>query len=78
MGRTISSFRIALAMEKEDWKPIFRNALAKKDRKKFFDEMFDISRLYIAAYALIRYEEGLHTNVMSSILLPYNYKQLTK
>ena len=28
------------------------------------------------AYALIRYEEGLHTNVMSSILLLYNYKQL--
>jgi predicted YcjX-like family ATPase len=35
MGRTIPSFRIALAMEKEEWKPIFRNALAKKDRKKF-------------------------------------------
>jgi hypothetical protein len=34
MGRTIPSFRIALAMEKEDWKP-FHNALDKKDRKKF-------------------------------------------
>jgi hypothetical protein len=37
MGRTIPSFRIAFAMEKEDWKP-FRNALDKKDRKEF-DEM---------------------------------------
>jgi hypothetical protein len=34
MGRTIPSFRIALAMEKEEWKP-FRNALDKSDRKKF-------------------------------------------
>jgi hypothetical protein len=41
MGRTISSFRMVLALEKEDWKP-FRNALDKKDRKKF-DDMFDIS-----------------------------------
>ena len=39
MGRTIPSFRIALAMEKEDWKP-FRNALDKKDRKEF-DEMWE-------------------------------------
>jgi hypothetical protein len=38
MGRTISSFRIALTMEKEEWKP-YRNALDKLDRKKF-DEMF--------------------------------------
>jgi preprotein translocase subunit SecF len=29
MGRTIPSFRIALAMEKEEWKP-FHNALDKK------------------------------------------------
>jgi len=28
------SFRTALAMEKEEWKP-FRNALSKSDRKKF-------------------------------------------
>lgn len=47
MGRTIPSFRIALAMEKEEWKP-FRNALDKSDRKKF-DEMWDIPRWYISA-----------------------------
>jgi hypothetical protein len=29
----IPSFRIALAMEKKEWKP-FRNALDKKDRKE--------------------------------------------
>jgi hypothetical protein len=34
-------------MQKEEWKP-FRNALGKKERKKF-DEMFDIPRLYITA-----------------------------
>jgi hypothetical protein len=48
MGRTIPSFRIALAMEKEaEWKKLFYNALDKSDRKKF-DEMFDIPRLYIS------------------------------
>jgi hypothetical protein len=37
MGRTIPSFRIALAMEEEEpeWKKPFRNALDKSDRKKF-------------------------------------------
>jgi hypothetical protein len=43
MGRTIPSFRIALAIEKEEWKP-FGNALDKSERKKF-DKMFDISGL---------------------------------
>jgi hypothetical protein len=47
MGRTIPSFRITLAMEKEEWKP-FRNALDKKERKEF-DEMWVIPRLYITA-----------------------------
>jgi len=36
-GQNIPSFRIALTIEKEEWKP-FRNALDKSDRKKF-DEM---------------------------------------
>jgi hypothetical protein len=36
MGRTISSFRIALAMEKEDWRP-FGNA-SDKSIEKNFDE----------------------------------------
>ena len=40
MGRTISSFRIVLGMEKAEWKP-FRNALDKSD-KKHFDDIWDI------------------------------------
>jgi hypothetical protein len=35
-GRTIPSLRIALAMEKADWTPPFRNALDKLDRKRSF------------------------------------------
>lgn len=55
MDRTIPSFRIVLAMEKDDWKP-FRNALDKKDRKKFDEMMFDPPRLYISlACSLIPY-----------------------
>ena len=46
MGRTKSSFRIALAMEKEEWKP-FRNALDKSEERKKFDEMWDLSIFYI-------------------------------
>jgi hypothetical protein len=34
MDRTIPSFRIALDLEEQDWKP-FRNALDKPDRRKF-------------------------------------------
>ena len=47
MGRTIPSFRIVLAEEKQEWKP-FRDALDKSERKKF-DEMWDIPRLYVSA-----------------------------
>jgi hypothetical protein len=39
MSRTIPSFRIALEMEKTEWRP-FRNALDKEERKEA-DEMFD-------------------------------------
>src|SRR5215211_8917232 len=47
MGRTVPSFRIALADEKAEWRP-FRNALDKSERKAF-DEMWDIPRLYLTA-----------------------------
>ncbi|MDQ3837589.1 MAG: hypothetical protein M3270_11765 [Thermoproteota archaeon] len=47
MGRTVPSFRNALAEEKQEWKP-FRNALDKSE-KKVFDEMWDIPKLYIMA-----------------------------
>ena len=47
MYRTIHSFEIVLAEEKQDWKP-FRNALDKCELKKF-DEMLDIPRLHVAS-----------------------------
>jgi hypothetical protein len=74
MGRTIPSFRIALAMEKEDWKP-FRNALSKSDRKKF-DEMFDILRFYISAYSYSVQYVRLHPILMSILFHPH--KELTE
>jgi len=74
MGRTIPSFRIALEMEKEDWKS-FRNALDKSDRKKF-DEMFDIPRLYTSACSYAVQPVRLYPILMSILL--YHYKQLTE
>jgi hypothetical protein len=72
MGRTIRSFRIALAMEEEEWKP-FRNALDKSDRKKF-DEMFDISRSYISACSYAVQPIRLYPILMSILL--HGYEQL--
>jgi hypothetical protein len=72
MGRTIPSFRVALAMEEAEWKP-FRNALDKSDRKKF-DDMFDIPRLYISACSNSVQLVPLHPIVMS--ILFHHYKEL--
>jgi hypothetical protein len=47
LGRTVPSFRIALAEEESEWKE-YRRYLGKKE-KKAFDEMFAIVRLYISA-----------------------------
>ena len=74
MGRTIPSFRIALAMEKEEWK-LFRNALDKSDRKKF-DEMWDLPKWYISACSNSVQYVRLHPILMSILL--YHYKQLTE
>ncbi len=74
MGRTIPSFRITLALEKEEWKP-FRNALDKSDRKKF-DDMWDIPRLYVSACSNSVQYVRLHPILMSILL--YHYKQLTE
>jgi hypothetical protein len=74
MGRTIPSFRIALAMEKEEWKP-FRNALDKSDRKRF-DEMFDISRSYISACSYAVQPVRLYPILIS--ILFHHYKELTE
>ena len=72
MGRTIPSFRIALEIEKEEWKP-FRNALDKKDRKKF-DDMWDIPRWYVSACSNSVQYVRLHPILMSILL--YDYKEL--
>jgi hypothetical protein len=72
MGRTIPSFRIALEMEQAEWKP-FRNALDKKDRKKF-DDMWDIPRLYASACSNSVQLVPLHPIVMS--ILFHHYKEL--
>lgn len=47
MGRTIPSFRLALAEEEADWKA-YREYLNKRE-KKAFDDMLAIPRLYISA-----------------------------
>jgi hypothetical protein len=74
MGRTVPSFRFALEIEKEEWKP-FRNALDKSDRKKF-DEMWDIPRWYISACSNSVQYVRLHPILMSILL--YDYKELTQ
>jgi hypothetical protein len=74
MGRTIPSFRIALAMEKEDRKP-FRNALDKSDRKKF-DDMWDIPRLYTSACSDAVKPVRLYPILMSILL--HHFKELTE
>jgi hypothetical protein len=74
MGRTIPSFRIALDMEKEEWKP-FRNALDKSERKEF-DDMFDIPRLYLTACSNSVQLVPLHPIIMS--ILFHHYKELVQ
>jgi hypothetical protein len=74
MGRTLPSFQIALAMEKEEWKP-FRNTSHKSDGKKF-GEMWDIPRWYISDCSNSVQYVRLHPTLMSILL--YDYKQLTE
>src|SRR5215217_1614089 len=74
MGRTLPSFRIALDMEKADWK-LFRNALDKSERKEF-DDMFDIPRLYLSACSNSVQLVPLHPIIMS--ILFHHYKELTQ
>jgi hypothetical protein len=47
LGRTVPSFRLALAEEESEWRE-YRKYLDKSERKDF-DEMFAIPRLYLAA-----------------------------
>jgi hypothetical protein len=74
MGRTIPSFRLALEMEKAEWKP-FRNALDRSDGKKF-DEMFDVPRLYASACSYAVQPIRLYPILMSILL--YCFRQLVE
>ncbi|MDQ3835447.1 MAG: hypothetical protein M3270_00725 [Thermoproteota archaeon] len=47
MGRTVTSFQLALAEKKSEWKD-YREHLDHGKRKDF-DEMFEIPRLYASA-----------------------------
>ena len=72
MGRTVSSFRLVLATEKQEWK-LFRNALDKLERKDF-DEIWDIPRLYISACSNSVQLVPLHPIIIS--ILFQHYKEL--
>ena len=66
MGRTIPSFRLALADEESQWSE-YRKCLSKKERL-VFDEMFATVRLYISACSMAAKPERLYV-IMASILL---------
>ena len=74
MGRTIPSFRIASAMEEEEWKP-FRKCLDKSDRKAF-DRMFSIAHLYNSACSYSSNPIRIQPIFMSIIF--HHYKQLIR
>ena len=72
MGRTVPSFRIVLAEEKQEWVP-FKKALDKSERK-IFDEMWDIPRLYVSACSNSVQIVPFHPIVIS--ILFHHYKEL--
>ena len=73
MGRTILSFRIALVLEKKEWRS-YRKYLNKKGDKKAFDDMFSIARLYNSACSYAVNPIRIHPIMMSIVL--HNYKTL--
>ena len=72
MGRTIPSFRISTAIEKNNWRS-FRELLDKID-KKLFDDMFNLSYLHNSASSCCVRPVVIHP-IFLSILLEH-YKQL--
>lgn len=69
MGRTIPSFRLALADEKSQWSE-YRNYLGKRE-KQAFDEMFASVSLYISACSNAAKPERLYV-IMASILMQHH------
>jgi hypothetical protein len=74
LGRTVPSFRLALAMEERRWKP-FRYALDKSDRGDF-DSMFAVPRLYLSACSYSSQTVRIYP-ILISILL-HCYRQLAE
>ena len=72
MGRTVPSFRIMLAQEKQEWK-LFLDGLDKSQRKSF-NEMWDIPRLYVSACSNSVQLVPLHPIIIS--ILFHHYKEL--
>lgn len=73
MGRTIPSFRLAIAMEKVQWKP-FCDALDRREERKQFDGMLDVPRLYLSACSYAGQNVRIYP-ILIPILLDC-YKQL--
>jgi hypothetical protein len=69
MGRTVPSFRIVLAEEKQEWAS-FKKALDKSERK-IFDEMWDVPRLYVSACSNSVQLVPLHPIIISILLHHY-------
>jgi len=72
MGRTVPSFRIVLAEEKQEWAH-FKKALDKSERKSF-DEMWDIPRLYVSSCSNSVQLVPLHPIIIS--ILFHHYKEI--
>ena len=65
MGRTIPSFRLALAGEESDWTE-YRSELG-KSRRRLLDEVFSITRLYVSAGSAALQPVVIHTVFMSNL-----------
>ena len=74
MGRTIPSFRLAVAEEEREWKS-FRNSLDRRDRKEF-DSMFADARLYISACSYAAKPVRLQPIMLALVF--HHYKQLVR
>lgn len=74
VGRTIPSFRLALAEEEREWKT-FRNSLDRRDRKEF-DSMFADARLYISACSYAAKPVRVQPIMLAIVF--HHYKQLAR
>ena len=69
MGRTIPSFRIALANEESDWVEFRKNL--DKSKKPRIDEVFAVSRLYVSACSAALQPTVIHSVLMSNVFHDY-------